>query len=53
MGHCRYLVTSEQHTELYVHVVAKSENSLVICMMAAEHVAAEIKYPAIGVMLRF
>lgn len=37
------LITSEDYTQLYGHIVAKSENGQVAYMMAAEQVTAEIK----------
>jgi hypothetical protein len=42
MGDCGSLVTDEQHTELYGHVIAKSENSQVVYVMAAKNVAVEM-----------
>jgi hypothetical protein len=43
MGDCGSLVTSGQHTELYGHVVARSENSKVAYMVVAEDIAPDIK----------
>jgi ankyrin repeat protein len=43
MGDCGSLVTSEQHTELFGHIFAKSENSNVAYIVAAEQIATDIK----------
>jgi hypothetical protein len=42
MGDCGSLVTDEHHTKLYGHVIAKSENSQVVYMMAAKNVAVDM-----------
>jgi hypothetical protein len=42
MGDCGSLVTDKRHRELYGHVIAKSENSQVVYVMAAENVAVEM-----------